>query len=195
VKLFIDTKSDVIFNTINSFFVKKGYSCKRASDKIPSQDFDCLILDNPPHTILKEYKSEDPVVVLGDAGDSRFAFLEKPLKLEELFQLCLKLSNTRGQKAFTVGPYTIFPKTRYALHLTTGVQHALTEKEIAILEMLYHANDIVSKEAILENVWGYQRDIDTHTLETHIYKLRKKLIPDNEGEFLLTYPRGYRLKV
>jgi DNA-binding response OmpR family regulator len=195
VNPFIHTESDAVFKAIDSFFYQKGYSCKRSPDPIPPQDFSCLILDNPSQTILKEYESHSPVIVLGGPRNSGFAFLEKPLKLEELLQLCIKISNTMEQKTLAIGPYTVFPKTRYALHAASGAQYPLTEKEVAILEMLYHANAIVSKEAILEKIWGYQRDIDTHTLETHIYKLRKKLFADNEGEFLLTYPRGYRLKV
>ncbi len=198
--IFIHTQSDVIFNAIESFFKEKEQHCQRSDASKPPQDFSCLVLDAPCLSTLKEYKKtpHSPVIVLVDSGSmltSAFTFLEKPLKLEELFQHCIKLSNSNGQKAFSMGPYTLFPKTRYALHTITGVQCSLTEKEIAILEVLYQAKETVSKEAILENVWGYQSDIDTHTLETHIYKLRKKLFAENEEEFILTYPRGYRLKV
>ena len=124
-----------------------------------------------------------------------FVFIEKPLSMALLFKTCIKISKSKGQPILSIGPYTIFPKERFALHKETGTHYPLTEKEIAILDILYQSSETISREAILNYVCGYQKNIDTHTLETHIYKLRKKLFSKNTEEFLITSPRGYRLKV
>jgi DNA-binding response OmpR family regulator len=71
----------------------------------------------------------------------------------------------------------------------------LTEKEASILKFLYRAgNKAVSREVLLDQVWGYNAGVATHTLETHIYRLRQKIESDpGEASLLLTEPGGYRL--
>ena len=68
----------------------------------------------------------------------------------------------------------------------------LTEKEIQLLELLLNNNDPVSKNKILSTVWNYSTDADTHTVETHIYRLRKK-INDKffDSKFILNNKQGY----
>ena len=71
----------------------------------------------------------------------------------------------------------------------------LTEKEAAVLKYLYHSNDgPVDRERLLHDVWRYNNGITTHTVETHIYRLRKKLEPDpRRPALLVTESNGYRL--
>jgi DNA-binding response OmpR family regulator len=71
----------------------------------------------------------------------------------------------------------------------------LTEKETAILTRLSRANgESVNRETLLEEVWGYKTGINSHTLETHIYRLRKKIEgSDSSGPFLKTSRNGYML--
>ncbi|MDD9329935.1 MAG: helix-turn-helix domain-containing protein, partial [Bartonella sp.] len=73
----------------------------------------------------------------------------------------------------------------------------LTEKEAAILKCLYETrNQIVNRETLLEHVWGYNANIITHTLETHIYRLRKKIEKDpSKAKILVTDHNGYRLNL
>ena len=73
----------------------------------------------------------------------------------------------------------------------------LTEKETRIINFLYEARgEVRSKDLILTAVWGYRKTISTHTLETHIYKLRKKLeIGLNEKDLILRSPKGYFLNI
>ena len=71
----------------------------------------------------------------------------------------------------------------------------LTEKETAILKYLYRAGDkVVGREVLLDDVWGYNTEVDTHTLETHIYRLRQKIEEDpSRAVLLVTESGGYRL--
>jgi DNA-binding response OmpR family regulator len=71
----------------------------------------------------------------------------------------------------------------------------LTEKETAILMKLSRAKgEPVSRKTLLEEVWGYKAGINSHTLETHIYRLRKKIEgSDSSGPFLKTLRNGYIL--
>src|SRR5262249_62348713 len=71
----------------------------------------------------------------------------------------------------------------------------LTEKETSILKYLYRAGDrIVGRDALLNEVWGYNAGVTTHTLETHVYRLRQKIERDPaRAEILVTEPGGYRL--
>tara|TARA_B100001248_G_scaffold32602_1_gene21043 strand:- start:1467 stop:2093 length:627 start_codon:yes stop_codon:yes gene_type:complete len=70
----------------------------------------------------------------------------------------------------------------------------LTEKEIQLLELLLKNKNPVSKNVILSTVWNYSTDADTHTVETHIYRLRKKIHDKfNDEDFILNNKNGYSL--
>jgi len=71
----------------------------------------------------------------------------------------------------------------------------LTEKETAILKYLYRAGDrVIGRDTLLDEVWGYNAGVTTHTLETHVYRLRQKIERDPaRAEILVTEPGGYRL--
>jgi DNA-binding response OmpR family regulator len=76
-----------------------------------------------------------------------------------------------------------------------GAKVRLTEKETAILKYLYRAGDrIVTRDVLLSEVWGYNSGVTTHTLETHIYRLRQKIERDpSHAELLVTESGGYKL--
>ena len=72
---------------------------------------------------------------------------------------------------------------------------SLTEKEIQLLELFLNSNQPISKDIILSRVWKYSEDADTHTVETHIYRLRKKIKDQfNDQNFILSYKDGYSIK-
>ncbi len=96
---------------------------------------------------------------------------------------------------FQVGNFQYRPATKMLIQPQTGKRIHLTEKENSILKHLYRAGgQAVSRQELLNEVWGYNTSVTTHTLETHIYRLRQKL-EDEPGEtrVLITEPGGYRL--
>ena len=70
----------------------------------------------------------------------------------------------------------------------------MTEKEIQLIELLLNDNSPLSKNDILSSVWNYSAEADTHTVETHIYRLRKKINDEfMDDEFVLNSKDGYHL--
>lgn len=95
-----------------------------------------------------------------------------------------------------VGPFTFHPETRALEHRPSGTSNRLTEKESLILIELLLADEApVDRNTLLERVWGHDTRIRTHTLETHIWRLRRKLGEDrSRARILLNEPGGYRLR-
>jgi DNA-binding response OmpR family regulator len=133
-----------------------------------------------------------PVLLLGDKdGPDQLA---KPFRLGALFARLSAALGPHGadqDRPVRIGPYLFQP----AAKLLTGARKVrLTEKEADILKFLHMAGNTVPREMLLHEVWGYNPAVTTHTLETHIYRLRRK-IEENPGEakILLTEGGGYRL--
>lgn len=95
---------------------------------------------------------------------------------------------------FTVGPYTFKP-SRKLMTDRRGGKLRLTEKEASIIKYLYRAErKVVTRDVLLEEVWGYNSGVTTHTLETHVYRLRQKIERDpSNAEILVTESGGYKL--
>ena len=71
----------------------------------------------------------------------------------------------------------------------------LTEKEINTITYLSKSDKPVSIDELQEKVWSYQSDIETHTVETHIYRLRKKILNTfNDKDFIISEKNGYQIK-
>ena len=76
-----------------------------------------------------------------------------------------------------------------------NIKLKLTEKEINTITYLSKSNKPVSVDELQEEVWSYQSDIETHTVETHIYRLRKKIINTfDDNEFIISGKNGYQIK-
>lgn len=95
---------------------------------------------------------------------------------------------------FSIGPYTFRPSAKMLL-MADDKKVRLTEKETAILKFLFRAGEqVVTRETLLHEVWGYNAGVTTHTLETHIYRLRQKIELDpSNAELLVTEGGGYKL--
>jgi DNA-binding response OmpR family regulator len=135
--------------------------------------------------------------ILGlDAGANDY--ITKPFRLNVLLariRAQLRQHEQSEDAVFTIGPYTFRPSAKLLLDAATRKKVRLTEKETSILKYLYRAGDrIVGRDALLNEVWGYNAGVTTHTLETHVYRLRQKIERDPaRAEILVTEPGGYRL--
>lgn len=123
-------------------------------------------------------------------------YITKPVRLGVLMarlRAQLRQFELSDDASFEIGPYSFRPAAKM---LTQGNKRIhLTEKETAILKYLYRAGDRpVKRETLLGEVWGYNAGVTTHTLETHVYRLRQKIEPvAGTVTILVTEPEGYRL--
>jgi DNA-binding response OmpR family regulator len=106
----------------------------------------------------------------------------------------LRQHEASDDAVFQIGDYTFRPSSKLLVN-DKGSKLRLTEKETAILRFLYRAGQqVVSRETLLREVWGYNAHVTTHTLETHIYRLRQKIERDPaNARLLVTEPGGYKL--
>lgn len=135
-----------------------------------------------------------PVVQLGGtASIEAVRVVAMPAKAATLIDILQKTMQAQGDlpARITIGGYTLY--TRENLWIRDGeAPLRLTEKETAILAYLHTAGAPVSREALLERVWSYVPEVETHTLETHIYRLRQKIEEDpSSPKILLTQGDGY----
>ncbi len=138
----------------------------------------------------------DADTILGlDAGANDY--VSKPFKFPVLLariRAQLRQHEQSEDAVFQLGPYTFKPATKM-LVTEEDKKIRLTEKETNILKYLYRATDgVVARDVLLHEVWGYNAGVTTHTLETHIYRLRQKIEPDpSNARLLVTESGGYRL--
>src|SRR4051794_24986987 len=132
-----------------------------------------------PIIMLTGASDEDTVVSGLNAGANDY--ISKPFRVNELLarlQAQLRLFDSSEDAVFTVGPYTFRPAAKLLID-PDKKRLRLTAKEVDILKFLYrHANRVVSRQMLLDEVWGYNAGVTTHTLETHIYRLRQKMEAD-----------------
>jgi DNA-binding response OmpR family regulator len=124
-------------------------------------------------------------------------YVTKPFKFAVLLariRAQLRQYEASEDAMFQIGPYTFRPGAKLLVS-EKGSKLKLTEKETAILRFLYRAGQkVVSRDILLAEVWGYNANVTTHTLETHIYRLRQKIETNpSSARILVTEPGGYKL--
>jgi len=149
-----------------------------------------------PILMLTAAGSESDTVQGLDAGANDY--VTKPFRLNELLarlRAHLRQSEHSDAAVLTIGPYTFQPGAKLMIDASGRKKVRLTEKETAILKYLYRAGDrVIGRDTLLGEVWGYNAGVTTHTLETHVYRLRQKIERDpTHAEILVTEPGGYRL--
>jgi DNA-binding response OmpR family regulator len=149
-----------------------------------------------PILMLTGADAEQDIVRGLDSGANDY--IAKPFRVSELMarlRAQLRVFDNSEDAVFTVGPYTFRPSAKLLLEVARNRKIRLTEKEAAILKYLYRANGRpVGRQVLLNEVWGYNSAVTTHTLETHIYRLRQKIEPDpSNARLLVTEGGGYRL--
>lgn len=139
----------------------------------------------------------DADTILGlDAGANDY--ITKPFRLGVLLarlRAHIRQHERSDDAVFTIGPYTFQPSNKLLINNEDEKKVRLTDKETAILKYLYRAGaKTISRDVLLDEVWGYNAGVTTHTLETHVYRLRQKIEPDpSNAVILVTEPGGYRL--
>ena len=124
-------------------------------------------------------------------------YVTKPFKFPVLLariRAQLRQHEQSEDAIFQLGPYSFKPATKM-LVTEDDKKIRLTEKEANILKFLYRSQEsVVPRDTLLHEVWGYNAGVTTHTLETHIYRLRQKIEPDpSNARLLVTESGGYRL--
>ena len=146
--------------------------------------------------IMLTGRDTDSDTILGFESGAN-AYVTKPFRFAVLLarmRALLRQHEASDDAIFNIGPYTFRPRSKHLLN-PEGNKIRLTEKETSILRYLYRAGQRpVSRETLLQDVWGYNSGVTTHTLETHIYRLRQKI--ENDAvcpAILVTESRGYKL--
>ena len=145
---------------------------------------------------LRRNGCTQPILVLGlEPGAARAAGasdgLAKPFRFTDLLR-CLE--QVGSKETIAIGPFKLDANAREMVD-GGGNSLRLTEKETAILVYLAEAGEqAVGRDQLLGEVWGYAGGASTHTVETHIYRLRRKLAENGAGELLITEAGGYRIR-
>lgn len=123
-------------------------------------------------------------------------YITKPFRFAVLMARAhahLRSHEQSEEAVYRIGHYTFRPSAKVLVD-STGKKIRLTEKETNILKFLYRSGQTVARETLLHEVWGYNPAVTTHTLETHIYRLRQKIEANpGQAQILVTESGGYRL--
>lgn len=149
---------------------------------------------NPIIMVTGHTSDADTVLGLESGAND---YISKPFKFNVLLariRVQLRQFEQSDDATFVIGPYVFHPRSKH-LATSRGGKLRLTEKETAILRFLHKAApSTVTREVLLRDVWGYNANVTTHTLETHIYRLRQKIEEDPvRAKLLVTDGGGYKL--
>ncbi len=199
----------------DEFDVFEAANGTEAMEQIRAGQFDMAILDvglpdtdgrelckrmrkagfKSPVIMLTGHDSDADTILGLDSGANDY--ITKPFKLPVLLarlRAQLRQHEQSENAVFQLGPYLFKPAQKMLIDENER-KIRLTEKETNILKFLYRAPEgVVPRDVLLHEVWGYNAGVTTHTLETHIYRLRQKIEPDPSNVTLLvTESGGYRL--
>ena len=148
-----------------------------------------------PIIMLTGHDSDADTILGLEAGANDY--VTKPFRFAVLLarvRAHMRQHETSEDAVFNIGPFTFKPASKLLL-TDKGSKVRLTEKETSILRYLYRSGQkAVPRDVLLQEVWGYNSGVTTHTLETHIYRLRQKIEKDpSNAALLVTEGGGYKL--
>ena len=201
---------------VDEFDCREADSGKAALEIVAKERFDAVLLDiglpdmdgrevcrllrragvSAPIIMLTGADTDSDTILGLDSGANDY--ITKPFRMGVLLarlRAQLRQHEQSEDAVFTIGPYSFRPSTKLLLDPANKKKIRLTEKETAILKYLYRAGPrIIGRDTLLGEVWGYNAGVTTHTLETHIYRLRQKIEKDAANpEILVTEAGGYKL--
>ncbi|AUG54644.1 MULTISPECIES: response regulator transcription factor [Thalassospira] len=191
-------------------------SGQEALEAVKDNYFDVILLDvglpdidgRDVCKLMRRAGVKSPVIMLTGANSDSDTILglesgandyvTKPFRLNVLLariRAHIRQHEQSEDAVFAIGPYSFQPSAKILVETATDKKIRLTEKETSILKFLFRAGDKpVSRETLLDEVWGYNAGVTTHTLETHVYRLRQKIEKDpSSATILVTEPGGYKL--
>ncbi|PHQ71627.1 MAG: DNA-binding response regulator [Sneathiella sp.] len=198
------------------FITMQADTATSALEKVKAGHFDLILLDvglpdmdgREACKLIRKAGIKAPIIMLTaqDSDSDQILGLESGANdyVTKPFRIGVLLARIRAQlrqheqsedAVFTIGPYSFRPANKLMVHKETAQKVRLTEKETSILKYLYRAGKkVVSRDILLNEVWGYNAGVTTHTLETHIYRLRQKIEEEpSSATILITETGGYRL--
>lgn len=208
------------FQSCTDFVIEDVKAAADALVRAPDGYFDLVLVDHQLSDMsgralcgrLREAGLKAPIVMLGAAEGPGGADEETIRALDagandvviKPFRIAVLLARIRAHlreheqsefAVFTVGPYIFQPAAKLLHDQETDTKIRLTDKETAIIKYLHLAGEkVVGRDVLLGEVWGYNAGVTTHTLETHVYRLRQKIERDPaNARLLVTEPNGYRL--
>ena len=167
--------------------------------------FDIALLDGREYLFpFREKHPKVPALILEPTDSEEYTednldmCIFKPIILSSILnqiQSSINVFENSSDGFLRFGNYELHPSSKEILNLKTKEVDKLTEREVSIIQYLYKAqNKTVSKNELLQNVWEYNTEVSTHTIETHIYRLRKKVEKDNDKmPLILAEDGGYKL--
>jgi DNA-binding response OmpR family regulator len=195
-RVFLHSADEAVKRSLGEQLLARGYAL--TGDALGA---DLLLVDAAPAEAallcaeLRDQGCAQPVLMLGLAAEQARALgaddgLAKPFRFGDLLR---RLEQAASREFVAIGPYRLDPNAREMTD-SAGRRLRLTEKEAAMLLFLARAGaQVVAREALLGEVWGYSGEASTHTVETHIYRLRRKLTENFAADLLVTEAGGYRL--
>ena len=198
-------------------FEPKGVgTAKEGLDFVKDEYFDVILLDvglpdmdgREVCRLMRRGSVKSPIIMLTGSDTDADTILGLDVGANDYiikpFRLGVLLARMRAQlrqhqpsedTVFSIGPYTFKPSAQMLIEDASEKTVRLTEKETSILKFLYRAGDkVVGRDQLLGAVWGYNAGVTTHTLETHVYRLRQKIELDpSNAEILVTELGGYHL--
>ncbi len=196
------------------FDIFEAGDAAEAIGKLKEQNFDLIVCDvglpdadgremvkvvrsrgiNTPIIMLTAQATEEDTVRGLNSGANDY--IAKPFKIAILIariKAQLRQADLSEDANLIIGPYQFRPVEK-TLELEDGSKTRLTEKETNILKFLYRADGkVVPRDTLLGEVWGYAEGVTTHTLETHIYRLRQKIETEKTGRIVVTADGGYKI--